>query len=1473
MKCPKCQYDNPPDAVYCAKCGAPHGPQDETLVVKNLHPSASREKFKIGSLVAGRYELLECLGKGGMGEVYKARDVKLQRFVALKFLLPGLTADKEASRRFIQEAQTASVLDHQNICTVYEIDETEDGQMYIAMAYYEGETLKMKIGRGPLPAKDAIGIVIQVAQGLSKAHGRGIVHRDIKPANIIAADDQVMKIVDFGLAELFTEARKTQTAGIQGTVAYMSPEQARGEAADQRSDLWSLGVMFYELLTGDIPFGGETQQSVLYSILQRTPIPPMDLREDVPEEAERIILKCLRKSKDDRYQSADRLITDLVKLKESLESRKVEAGDHEPMKDRRETERRQATVLIGEIVGYAEMLKSLETEDAAGVINRCLAMFDSVMKKYGSRIDEITGGRFRAVFGAPQAIEDAPKKAVNAAIELRNKLEKFRQEESLRFPLEIVMGIDTGTVIVGAIGEGKELSVIGETVGRALQLKEIGTKGSIYVGPLTYKYTKNDFQYEPSKPVPQMKKEGPAAFYKLLSVQEKVYRVGSIPERMIDSEMVGREAELNRLRLHVLKAIAGEGSLVSVIGEAGIGKSRLIAELVKIEDMKKAVLLSGRALSIGANLSFHPIIDILKSWAGIKEEDPPSVYGRKLATLIESVYPEAVAEVFPFIATMMGIKLSGAPVDRVKGIEGEALEKLILKNFRELIVRAAALHPLIFILEDLHWADATSVKMIGSLYRLVESNPILFINVFRPGYERTSEHLLGTLRARYADFQTEIHLEPLDERQCEVLIENLLSAKTLPAHIRELLIRKAEGNPFFIEEVARSFIDYGIVKVEDGRFQATEKIHSVVIPETINDVIMVRVDKLDGQTKALLKVASVVGRNFFYKILAEVARTVDDIDNKLAYLKEVQLIKEQMRMGELEYHFKHALAREAVYNSILLKQRSRLHLDVARSIESVFSARLREFYGMLAYHFSLGEDLDKAEEYLIKAGEEALKSSASSEALHYYQEALSIYLGKHGDSADPEKVANLEKNIALALYNKGHLEEALKYFDKVLAAWGEKRSKTRLRQSLGLIINLVNIIGQLYLPSKKAKKPPPPNMNDFVDLTQKRGTALASVDNYRMFVDSIGLLRRLHKIDISRVTKGASMYLHGCALFAYSGFSFKISKKLLEYPAEYISSGDVRSIMDYKFGELIYGVLSGHWTRQLDYSPPVVEDCMRLGELWTAVSYLYWSGVLRVEQGDFGQAKACEEKLEQIGDLYEHDFARARRYTVSARRYLKCRKLPQALHDAEKGISLSASVGQNLNLLNFTGIKAHIQILLGDLKGADKSLKQGHEIISREKRITPWHISSFVLGRFLFDLRQLEDAQKSRDGAKVRSFRDKARHSKKAAYRISRKFAPNRTEMLRLIGVCDWLSGKYKKALEWFGESVSTGQKLGALPELARTYLEIGKRLQERKSKIDRLNGLRAEDYLEKARQMFVAIGLDKDLDDLPEIEVCGEKK
>jgi predicted Ser/Thr protein kinase/predicted esterase len=322
MKCPQCQADISDDSRFCSKCGTPVQASERIAFSQTRTILRPMEELAPETLLAGKYRILEVVGRGGMGIVYDAEDTKLQRHVALKFLPPELVRNPEARERFVLEARAAAALSHPNICTIYEIHD-EGEKPFIAMEYIEGQSLKAKMAKHPMSTEDALDLAIQVSEGLEEAHKKGIIHRDIKSANIMVTDKGQAKIMDFGLAKVKGGTLLTREGTTLGTVAYMSPEQALGKEVDHRTDIWSLGVVLYELLSGKLPFQGDHEASILYTVVHEEPKPLKAVRPDIAPELQHLVSHALKKNAEARYASAEEMGKDLRKFRDSL---KVEAA-------------------------------------------------------------------------------------------------------------------------------------------------------------------------------------------------------------------------------------------------------------------------------------------------------------------------------------------------------------------------------------------------------------------------------------------------------------------------------------------------------------------------------------------------------------------------------------------------------------------------------------------------------------------------------------------------------------------------------------------------------------------------------------------------------------------------------------------------------------------------------------------------------------------------------------------------------------------------------------------------------------------------------------------------------------------------------------------------------------------------------------------------------------------------------------------
>jgi class 3 adenylate cyclase/tetratricopeptide (TPR) repeat protein len=1132
-----------------------------------------------------------------------------------------------------------------------------------------------------------------------------------------------------------------------------------------------------------------------------------------------------------------------------------------------EGERKIVTVFFADVANYTSMSERLDPESVHKIMDGCFKILLNQIHNYEGTINQFTGDGVMALFGAPIAHEDHAQKACYAALSIQESLKEYRKLLNDNFGVSFSMriGINSGPVVVGSIGDDLRMdyTAIGDTTNLAARMESLAQPGTILVSKNTYQKVKPHFDFELlGKYEVKGKKEQQDA-YQLKNKRDRSH-LGFT--RQIYSAIVGRDAELNKLELQVLKTVDGKGAIVNVIGEAGIGKSRLIAELKQSDLIKRISLREGRAISMGKGLSFYPIIDIYKNWAQIKEGDSDAVTVDKLEASIRSVSPLETDEILPFIATLMGIKLTGRYADRVKEIEGEALEKLILKSVKDLLISSSKKIPLAIVIEDLHWADLSTIELLESMFRLAETHRILFINVFRPRYTGTGMRIIQTVKEKFPDHYVQIELQPLNEQMSETLINNMLNISGLPHGVKDMIVKRAGGNPFFIEEVVRSFIDDGVILRKDEGFEVTPKIESVVIPQTINEVLIARIDRLEEKSKDLVKTASVIGRSFFYKILTEVLKNFEDIDTKLDYLKEIQLIRDRVRMEELEYLFKHALTREAVYESLLVQKRQELHNKVASSIESVFEEKIHEFFGMLAYHYSKAENLEKTEEYMVKAGEEALRSSASSEALNYFKEALKLYLNKHGDGADPNQLALFEKNIALALFSKGKDADAIEYFDKALVRWGVKPSKKLIPQVFTLLMDIFVLILKVYIPILNTNKKHSELDNEVFDLCYKKAESLVQVNPWRNFTEQMSTIRRSFKYDLHKLYNGAVFPLSCCGLFTYTGISQGLAKKFLGYAKKFVDFENYKEKMEYVYYHNLYSSMSGNWELMKDYNEDLIERNLKIGEFWHISTYYLCLAEVKMEQGFFNEAENLLNKLNEVYDSYEYHGAKVWQFYTLANLRIFSRNLYEAIKICDEGVVFSEKIGMDPFKIHLLSVKSNAQIILKDLDGAKISLEKAEEIFNQQQIVPPLYAICYLVSLFTLNLALLEKAMVLNDQFKSRKHKKFIKKSIKKLTKTAHSYGFWRLEAYRVIGLYHWVVNDQSRAMKAWAKSIKEAERMDSKLYLARIYKDIGSKIFEEKSHYKQLNGMTSQKYLENAREMFHEMDLKWDLDELDKI-------
>lgn len=666
-------------------------------------------------------------------------------------------------------------------------------------------------------------------------------------------------------------------------------------------------------------------------------------------------------------------------------------------------QRRNVTVLFADLSGYTNLSTQTDSEDLYEFIQKFITLLANSVYKYEGMVDKFTGDGIMALFGAPIMHENNAELAVLAALDMQADVAKLSQElkERLGTELNLHIGLHSGTVIVGGIGSDllMNYTAIGDTVNLAQRLDSVAEAGDILVSESVYQKTKALFVYEEAPGLNLKGYAQPVTGYKVQRIKSKPGSTRGLEG--LHAPMVGRDIELNRLTQITGALVAyQQGQIAMIVGEAGLGKSRLISEVKALSLKLPISILEGFSLTYRRSVSYWIFLDVIRHLLGVGADTPVTQISKSLRQKVNDLLGNRMREVLPYLEHMLSLPPSdAAAARRIEFLDAGQLRQQVFLAVRDLLVAESKHQPLLLILEDLHWADEASLGLINFLVDSVLQSPLLILAVTRPFNQGPLKQIADHAKQALADRFHLFELQSLSPNQSSHLLERLLSVPNLPETLRNQIVQRAAGIPLYLEEILRMLIDSGALQREDGRWRFSERVDitTLGVPDTLQGLILTRFDRLEPIARRVLQVAAVIGRQVSVPVLEQVLASQAlasmgkfTVEQALETLVAREFLLYPSEQPALEYTFKHVLVSDAIYGTLLKRERSELHGLVGSIIETLHADRLDEQVDLLARHFSWSPRKDKALHYLGLAGQKAARSHINDQARQHYEDALAL---------------------------------------------------------------------------------------------------------------------------------------------------------------------------------------------------------------------------------------------------------------------------------------------------------------------------------------------------------------------------------------------------------------------------------------------------------------------------------------------------
>ena len=646
-----------------------------------------------------------------------------------------------------------------------------------------------------------------------------------------------------------------------------------------------------------------------------------------------------------------------------------------------EGERKLVTVFFADVANYTAISEKLDPEEVHQIMDGAFKILMDEIHKFEGTINQFTGDGVMALFGAPLAHEDHARRACHAALSIQKAIRGYGVIISREYGVDFKMriGLNSGLVVVGSIGDDLRMdyTAVGDTTNLAARMESMARPDTVLISGNTHRLVRDFFEFKSLGEEAVKGKEKPQEAFELIKTGAAETRIDASVARGLTG-FVGRADPMATLKEAFDRVQSGAGQVLSVVGEAGVGKSRLLLEFKNLLLPQHVfTYLEGRCIHYGDSMAYLPILDTLRSYFEIKEGDGASVVTKKITDKVSKL-DEDLKHNIPPLRELFSLEVDD---EDFMNLEPQVKREQTFEAVRDIFIGESQNRALILAVDDLQWIDKTSEEFLNYLIGWLANTPILLILLYRPEYT----HHWGS-----KSYYTKIGLDRLSTNSSTEIVEAILYDGEAVPELRDFILNRAAGNPLFIEEFTYSLLESGSIRKKDNQYVLSGKASEIQVPDTIQGLIAARMDRLEDNIKRTMQVASVIGREFAFRILQTITGMLKELKTYLFNLQGLEFIYEKSLFPELKYIFKHALTQEVAYESLLIKTRTEIHEKIGNAIEALYPQRLEEFYDMLAYHYSKSQHLEKAYQYLKLSGEKAARNYSNLEAFHFFKDAINV---------------------------------------------------------------------------------------------------------------------------------------------------------------------------------------------------------------------------------------------------------------------------------------------------------------------------------------------------------------------------------------------------------------------------------------------------------------------------------------------------